>query len=409
MCGLFGVASAMIAQKEREVFVHLGILSSLRGLDSTGIAYGTTRGRKRGLKPTVLKMAEPSGSFFSLGSVNKAVDNANTFLLGHCRAATIGDITNDNAHPFQYNHITGAHNGTCHAYNTNSGSDSSNLFKHLSEEAIEDVVDKASYGAYALTYVDDDEQTLNFIRNKDRPLWLADCPGMRTLVWASEPDMIEFSLRRVGIKYEKPVLLAEDNLRVYDLSDFSLTPAENRVVKPKPKPNTTTFFSRAKETDKGTVTVYNPSEGSWEEELAKHDADLEKGGAQPVGSMDAEIPFLPAKAERPHKTSQEKKETLKHQGLFYTIQENVFVSTTRAEELLNKGCIICRKKSKISEEVGWVTKVDHVCSDCLYTQRFLGFRPVFAERPFVTRGSRVKTVPNVQAKPSTSLLPVIVN
>jgi len=65
-------------------------------------------------------------------------------------------------------------------------------------------------GAWALVWWDKGEETLNFLRNKERPLWIAFTKSNDTLFWASELWMLEGVLRRNGVEYKEPFQLGED-------------------------------------------------------------------------------------------------------------------------------------------------------------------------------------------------------
>jgi hypothetical protein len=72
-------------------------------------------------------------------------------------------------------------------------------------------------GSYALVWHDHAANTINFARNKDRPLWLAFSKGRDILFWASEPWMITVSTSRCGIHLE-------------DVGPWELKPLEHNCV-----------------------------------------------------------------------------------------------------------------------------------------------------------------------------------
>jgi glucosamine 6-phosphate synthetase-like amidotransferase/phosphosugar isomerase protein len=135
----------------------------------------------------------------------KSALNANNScaFLGHNRKATRGLVNDYNAHPFQIDHIVGCHNGTLY------GSSQDRLEKELGEKFPVDsmalIAGIAAFGvektitdlegAWALTWVDLKEGSLNFLRNKDRPLWYAVAEDNKFIFWASEWPTIHAGMR----------------------------------------------------------------------------------------------------------------------------------------------------------------------------------------------------------------------
>lgn len=104
--------------------------SDRRGGDSWGVVCPTSGNRYELYK--------------GLGDIskNKIAGSLSAFdtLYGHTRKATTGTVSLANAHPFQVNHIVGAHNGTIGnastmnaKYNRHCTVDSQHIFRHLSE------------------------------------------------------------------------------------------------------------------------------------------------------------------------------------------------------------------------------------------------------------------------------------
>lgn len=133
-------------------------------------------------------------------------------LMGHNRFRTQGEITAENAHPFEFENVIGAHNGTCAAYITkdlhDAGKyqiDSQKIFSQLNHDG--DVanlwkqIDDSQTSAAALTWWDKRTNSFNFIRNSQRPLYLSVSKGGDTLYWASEKWMLQVALSRCGVSF----------------------------------------------------------------------------------------------------------------------------------------------------------------------------------------------------------------
>lgn len=207
MCGIVGVAG-WIGQAEAKMFRTMLLWDTVRGLDSTGVlAVGLPKDEiivEKDLGgPTNLWDYGGSKIFTSL----RVPKTTFKVLLGHNRAATIGDITVDNAHPFTYGKITGVHNGTLRLWadldpDNKFNIDSKALINGIAEHGIAGAWSKFS-GAAAVVCYDSEEETLSFVRNSERPLTFAWSSDRRTLFWASEAWMIRMSAERHGIKLEQ--------------------------------------------------------------------------------------------------------------------------------------------------------------------------------------------------------------
>lgn len=206
MCGLVGVAGN-INRKWAEVFRNLLLLDTLRGFDSTGVGLVKLVDNKMVVDKKVGTPTEKLW-FEANWCDTKGVPAINhRVLMGHNRAATLGRVTEDNAHPFVFGHITGAHNGTLRSYDDLHLShkhevDSMSLIHNIAEHGIAHTWANF-HGAAALTWWDEKDATLNFIRNKERPLWFALGDKGTVLVWASEKWMLQAAAIKAGATYDK--------------------------------------------------------------------------------------------------------------------------------------------------------------------------------------------------------------
>ena len=208
MCGLIGCAGN-ITFKEEKVLRTLLILDSLRGEDSTGVAFIPAKD-----EPLVAKeLGSPFNLFDSKRFVN-GMRVINRAILGHNRYATMGGVSRANAHPFEFDSLIGMHNGTLrNKYKLEDHAqfsvDSENLYHHIDKRGLRSALDVVD-GAYALTWWDKHNETVNLLRNSERHLYIASNTENTVLFWASESWMLEVACSRFEIEIGKPSLLPEN-------------------------------------------------------------------------------------------------------------------------------------------------------------------------------------------------------
>jgi len=133
MCGIFGwnlsKASERIldADKKKGLAELLSTINDRRGGDSWGY-YGYIKGQEDFVLQKGLGKIEPQTE----GLLEYSV------LMAHCRNATTGEVTVENAHPFQVENIIGAHNGCIYnhdelntKYNRECKVDSEHIIHHI--------------------------------------------------------------------------------------------------------------------------------------------------------------------------------------------------------------------------------------------------------------------------------------
>lgn len=217
MCGLVGFAGTIDAKHEK-AFRTLLVLDSLRGEHSTGV-YAVSRSAQ----PIMLKKVGSPFELFETAGWEKIMKRQSLLLLGHNRYATQGVVNRENAHPFEFNHIVGAHNGTLtNKWELPEGNefavDSQALYNLISKVGVKEAISKAK-GAWALTFFNSDTHEINFLRNKERPLYIAQTTDDKTIVWASEKWMISVACSREGIAIHDIVELAPDTLFSVQIPD----------------------------------------------------------------------------------------------------------------------------------------------------------------------------------------------
>lgn len=202
MCGIFGALSWSLNGQEKDIVKELGIASVLRGHHSTGLI--SIHEHKRRFSVIHNKMVttpftfvrHPNNAVLFEGPNKKSV----AALIGHNRFATVGAVERKNAHPFSFGKIIGVHNGTVnHKWGNEKHfeTDSEALYDTLNREGLKAVVDgigRSTYSAYALAYFDREEQTINLIRNDQRPLCFMNAGGV--VFFASEAKMLDWVVSR---------------------------------------------------------------------------------------------------------------------------------------------------------------------------------------------------------------------
>lgn len=147
-------------------------------------------------------------------------------LIGHNRHATQGAINHVNAHPYEHGYLYGVHNGSL----TNKWKledskdfdvDSDNLYHHMLCNGLEHTV-KRIEGAFALVWYDETDKTINFVRNKERPLHMAYSKDGKTLFWASEGWMLLVAADKANVQLEKSFAL--------DVGVHAAIPVDNKGI-----------------------------------------------------------------------------------------------------------------------------------------------------------------------------------
>lgn len=278
------------------------ILDSLRGEHSTGVAVVPRAGGH-------VKMAKQVGNPFELfdtKAFNSAMAGTQKVMIGHNRYATQGAINKRNAHPFEFETLVGAHNGTL----TNKWQfpdardfevDSEALYNSIEVDGVDKSI-KLAKGAWALTWWDKQEETLNFLRNDERTLFFTMTKDEKQIFWASEAWMLYAALGRHGIEYKEVMPFKEDLLHTIPVGNQGLLGKPTiRPVKSDPVivynrgqvvgggASGSTFQS---EGEKGTQTSAATGTVANEQAATTSTTNVEKGGA----ALPSE-PFLRAAGE----------------------------------------------------------------------------------------------------------------
>lgn len=203
MCGLVGAVGDLAPFKHRDAVEMMLKLDVLRGEHSTGVATVDKTGEIAVNK----KLGNPY-ELFDSRRYKAAVSRYDLWvMMGHNRYATKGKINSKNAHPFRFNNVVGAHNGTLRDV-TNLKEhkafevDSEALMYNVELDGVEQVLPKLR-GAYALTIYDDRDEAFYLARNDERPLFYCYTTDGKTMFYASEEWMLEVSLSRLKVGYKQ--------------------------------------------------------------------------------------------------------------------------------------------------------------------------------------------------------------
>ena len=192
-------------------------MDAIRGTDGTGVA--AVKAGEPGMTWVLKDSGDPS-RLFDRRKFHDIMRDDNMLLMGHNRFKTTGTDSWKDAHPFEFEHIIGAHNGTVTNADALIGgnkfkTDSEAIFNHINEKGVEDLMTHLvpnTKEAWALVWFDKRDHSLNMLRNKERNLyWVVDSTGT-TVYWASEVSMLYLVLNHNHITFsgKKVFVIPED-------------------------------------------------------------------------------------------------------------------------------------------------------------------------------------------------------
>ncbi len=257
MCGLAGMAGDITLAAEKVFRDVLTFNSIYRGRHSTGMAVV-----QRDNSTKLIKQLGNAIDFFERNDALQAINAQTKVVIGHGRHATRGQITRNNAHPFLFDNIVGAHNGTLdnkhdiEGKDEFFGTDSEALFNLLDKEGAAKAVPKLK-GAWALTWFDYQQNTINFVRNDKRPLWFAFSEDGKILFWSSEVWMLETAFYLHNFKYKAPFQIEVDKWLAWEVPAVNATfpRAKMRKLEGAPERNWNYNYSA---TNRGSYSVATP-------------------------------------------------------------------------------------------------------------------------------------------------------
>lgn len=237
MCGIIAAINATSFSTNSGDFISNGILTgAVRGQDSTGMIQVDNKGKIYTHKQAT------SGSEFLTDNITQAfvkdVERSCINIVHH-RAATVGKINNDNAHPFicdmkelnaaNKNHILiGVHNGSLVNWKTKPGAkdydvDSNWALAHIAERGVDAFKDIE--GPYCFMWVTSKEPKKLFVtRNSGRPMHAVFSKSRKEVFFASEAGMLAWLCERNRIVTEDHIMvLGTDKLYSFDTSGDTIT------------------------------------------------------------------------------------------------------------------------------------------------------------------------------------------
>lgn len=222
MCRLSGVVGNL-AFKDEALVKRMLMAGYWLGPDSTGVASVRRNGDVE-----IAKLPSHPLDLFDTNRFKKVLNGTQSLaFIGHNRAATRGSVNSYNSHPFHFGNIVGAHNGTLDfgsQYDLEKelgekfGTDSAALICAIDRFGVEYTIPLCR-GAWSLVWVNLKEGTINFLRNKERPLWYGFAKDFKRLFWASEWEMIDYATQG---NYNEPPFVDNEGYKYFATKENTL-------------------------------------------------------------------------------------------------------------------------------------------------------------------------------------------
>ena len=367
MCGLAGVASRYITEKHKVIFKELMIAAMLRGTHSAGVASIFTDWEKGKRGPPDFSIAKTVGTpldLFDRRSFDTVMRQTSVrALIGHCRSATVGSISMHNAHPFVTDHLLGAHNGTIRTVQKNQtffGTDSECLYDNIDTDGLKATLER-TVGAWALTWFDFRDGTLNLLRNSQRTLYMAQQTTDEDLYWASEEGALRWILDRNGIRDYELVLLRQDlhlKFKLFEDSWQKTFTTEEIVGKEETKPveqrtipfqngYTQHYHAHEEATPKAQENSTSQSSNSTVTEAGHHQVNEEKTSTN-------------------SQTNNGQNTSITPDVTLLTVKgfDGMMISKGKLREILEEGCAWCGVVQSSKLPYRFVDKDHYLCEEC---------------------------------------------
>lgn len=216
MCGIVGIMRGSMTEGMVDMFEQLLYADVFRGPHATGVYRSNANGQT-----SLYKEAIPASMYLARkgwddlrGGAGVGKEPLAQVYVGHNRYATVGAAgESKNAHPFKEGNITMVHNGTVVKWRLNEhlkyDVDSHAVCAMLNSHGLAETL-KVLDGKFTLVWHDASDNTMNFIRNHERPLHMVEFTD-GGWAFASEGEMLTWINGRrkspFGIKrtFELPV------------------------------------------------------------------------------------------------------------------------------------------------------------------------------------------------------------
>lgn len=238
MCGIIAAINCSHYSRDSEDFLSNAILvGAVRGQDSTGLVQTDRKN-----KIYTHKLAISGSAFLNNNTTQAFIKDASRspITIIHHRAATVGSVNANNAHPFicdmssvnpatKKEHVlVGVHNGSLVNWKTKPKAaefevDSNWALAHIAQHGVEAFEDIE--GPYCFMWVDNKTPNrLMVARNHGRPMHAVFSKDRKEVFFASEAGMLAWLCERNRITTEDNIMvLGTDTLYTFDTNGPTVT------------------------------------------------------------------------------------------------------------------------------------------------------------------------------------------